>query len=53
MPEAASALLALGSDDGVRVWLNGEKVHDHWGCVGRDRCGSGAPPVEEGPIGSF
>jgi len=30
MPEAASVLLALGSDDGVKVWLNGEKVHDHW-----------------------
>ena len=30
MPEAASVLLALGSDDGVKVWLNGEKVHDQW-----------------------
>ena len=30
MPEAASVLLALGSDDGVKVWLNGETVHDHW-----------------------
>jgi CubicO group peptidase (beta-lactamase class C family) len=30
MPEAASVLLTLGSDDGVKVWLNGEKVHDRW-----------------------
>ena len=34
MPEAASALLALGSDDGVKVWLNGEKVHDRWALRG-------------------
>ena len=26
---AGKAVLALGSDDGVRVWLNGEFVHDH------------------------
>jgi len=30
MPEAASVLLALGSDDAVKVWLNGEKIHDRW-----------------------
>jgi CubicO group peptidase (beta-lactamase class C family) len=23
--------LGLGSDDAVRVWLNGELVHEHWG----------------------
>ena len=34
MPEAASVLLALGSDDGVKVWLNGEKVHDRWALRG-------------------
>ncbi len=28
--EAQSFLIGLGSDDGVRVWLNGELVHDHW-----------------------
>ncbi len=27
--EAGEAVLALGSDDGVRVWVNGELVHDH------------------------
>ncbi|GJM30286.1 MAG: hypothetical protein DHS20C17_29210 [Cyclobacteriaceae bacterium] len=28
--EAKTALLGVGSDDGVRVWLNGELVHDNW-----------------------
>ena len=28
--EATQVILALGSDDGVQVWLNGEKVHDRW-----------------------
>ncbi|MBM83674.1 MAG: hypothetical protein CMJ78_24205 [Planctomycetaceae bacterium] len=27
-PRAQQALLAPGSDDGIRVWLNGELVHD-------------------------
>jgi dienelactone hydrolase len=27
--EAGEALLAVGSDDGVRIWLNGDLVHDH------------------------
>ena len=27
--EAGKAFLAVGSDDGVRIWLNGELVHDH------------------------
>jgi len=26
--EAGKAILALGSDDGARIWLNGELVHD-------------------------
>lgn len=25
--------LGLGSDDGIRVWLNGQLIHDHW--IGR------------------
>ncbi len=32
-PEAKTALMALGSDDGVKVWLNGELVHENW--IGR------------------
>ncbi len=32
-PEAKNALMALGSDDGVKVWLNGELVHENW--IGR------------------
>lgn len=27
--EAGAALLAVGSDDGVRIWVNGKLVHDH------------------------
>ncbi len=34
MPEAKSALLGIGSDDAVKVWLNGELVHENW--TGRD-----------------
>lgn len=30
MPEAKRGHLALGSDDAVRVWLNGEPVHENW-----------------------
>ncbi len=29
-PEEQKALLGVGSDDGVKVWLNGELVHDNW-----------------------
>ena len=29
-PEPRAVLLGLGSDDGVRVWLNGELIHDNW-----------------------
>jgi CubicO group peptidase (beta-lactamase class C family) len=28
--EKKSMILALGSDDGVRVWLNGKLIHDNW-----------------------
>jgi len=27
---ARTVLMALGSDDGVRVWLNGQLVHENW-----------------------
>ena len=30
MPEAQSALLGLGSDDAVKVWLNGKMIHENW-----------------------
>jgi hypothetical protein len=29
-PRETEALLGLGSDDGVKIWLNGELVHDKW-----------------------
>lgn len=29
-PRATDAWLGLGSDDGVKIWLNGELVHDQW-----------------------
>jgi CubicO group peptidase (beta-lactamase class C family) len=32
-PENKEVLLALGSDDGVKVWLNGELIHENW--IGR------------------
>ncbi len=31
--EAKTMLMALGSDDGVKVWLNGQLVHENW--IGR------------------
>lgn len=31
VPSSREALLAVGSDDGVKVWLNGELVHQYWG----------------------
>lgn len=31
MPEQTDAILGIGSDDCVRVWLNGKLVHEHWG----------------------
>lgn len=30
MPEAKSGVLGIGSDDHVKVWLNGEPVHANW-----------------------
>jgi CubicO group peptidase (beta-lactamase class C family) len=33
MKEKASVLLGIGSDDGVKVWLNGKLVHENW--IGR------------------
>ena len=33
MPERANALLGIGSDDGLKVWMNGKLVHENW--VGR------------------
>jgi len=29
LPEAGPAVLRLGSDDGVRAWVNGELVHEN------------------------
>lgn len=29
-PRETEAWLGLGSDDGVKIWLNGELVHDRW-----------------------
>ncbi|MFC0772644.1 serine hydrolase [Terrimonas alba] len=26
----ASAMLAVGSDDGIKIWLNGKLVHENW-----------------------
>lgn len=33
MPETTMVLLGIGSDDGVKVWLNGELIHENW--IGR------------------
>ncbi|MEJ2050715.1 MAG: serine hydrolase, partial [Calditrichota bacterium] len=30
VPEERSVLMAVGSDDGVKVWVNGELVHENW-----------------------
>lgn len=30
MPEERQATLGIGSDDSVKVWLNGELVHENW-----------------------
>lgn len=30
MPAATSALLGIGSDDAVKVWLNGKLIHEKW-----------------------
>ena len=33
MPDATTGILGLGSDDAVKVWVNGRLVHENW--VGR------------------
>jgi len=33
MSETTKMLLGIGSDDGVKIWLNGELIHENW--VGR------------------
>lgn len=33
IPETITALLGIGSDDGVKLWLNGKLVHENW--IGR------------------
>jgi CubicO group peptidase (beta-lactamase class C family) len=33
MPQKTRGLLGIGSDDAVKVWLNGKLVHEHW--IGR------------------
>ncbi len=30
MPEDKKGILGIGSDDGVKVWLNGELIHETW-----------------------
>ncbi len=30
VPAATDAWLGIGSDDGMKIWLNGELVHDKW-----------------------
>jgi hypothetical protein len=35
MSEEKQAVLGIGSDDSVKVWLNGQLVHEHWETVGR------------------
>ncbi|MEN6429097.1 MAG: hypothetical protein ABFE13_27425 [Phycisphaerales bacterium] len=35
MPEEKSAVLGIGSDDHVKVWLNGKLVHENWVSGGR------------------
>jgi hypothetical protein len=29
-PQALDGWLGIGSDDGIKIWLNGELVHDRW-----------------------
>src|SRR5262245_18721548 len=44
-PEAGKALLGVGSDDAVKVWVNGKLVHRNW--VGRPaRIDDDVAPVE-------
>lgn len=36
MPEARNGVLGIGSDDHVKVWLNGQLIHEHWEAAGRE-----------------
>jgi hypothetical protein len=36
MPEQTSGVLSIGSDDAVKVWLNGKLIHERWGAVEPD-----------------
>jgi CubicO group peptidase (beta-lactamase class C family) len=41
MPEASKGILGIGSDDAVKVWLNGKLIHENWvarGCQTDDDC---------------
>ena len=38
MPEETRGVLGIGSDDSVKVWLNGKLVHNHWVKTGRAAC---------------
>jgi CubicO group peptidase (beta-lactamase class C family) len=45
MPEKRKGLLGIGSDDGVRAWLNGKLIHENW--IGREpRPDDDVVPVE-------
>jgi HEAT repeat protein len=44
VPEAQSAVVRVGTDDGVRVWLNGELVHENKTSRGLT-CGEDVVPV--------
>ena len=34
LPQATKCLLGIGSDDAVKVWLNGKLIHEHWASRG-------------------
>lgn len=36
MPQATKAILGVGSDDGVKIWLNGSLVHENWAARSTD-----------------
>ena len=44
MPAVGKGLLGIGSDDGVKVWLNGKLIHQNWADVGEPD--DDAVPVE-------
>ena len=31
MPEQTGGVLSIGSDDAVKIWLNGKLIHQRWG----------------------